>query len=159
MRWIALLLSFVTAPAAAQDVRDALEAGELICEFRHGFKRSLLADLAGRPREADLMLVYESVSADAAQVVSSERPGRKQVRVRATDRAVHLIEPAGPSVRVATLTKCQRWKWKNGVETCVRFSARYAWHFDAAAHIDPDASLERQPSGASTGACEPWSLD
>jgi len=136
-----------------------LAAGELICEFQHGFRRSVLADLAGAPPGPDVLLVYEAVQADSAQVVSSERPGRKEVRVRATGRAVHLIEPAGPSVRVTTLTGCRKWKWKNGAETCVRFGARYAWHFDTAAHLDPDASLARQPSGAATGVCEPWSLD
>jgi hypothetical protein len=136
-----------------------LAAGELVCEFQHGFKRSFIAELAGARRATDLMLVYESVRADSAQVLSSERPGRREVRVRATERAVHLIEPAGPSVRVTTLTGCRGTKWKRGEETCVRFAARYAWHFDTLALKDPDASLARQPTGASTGFCEPWSLD
>lgn len=136
-----------------------LAAGELICEFQHGFKRSVIAELAGQQRRADLLLVYEAVRADAAQVVSSERPGRREVRLRATDRAVHLIEPAGASVRVTTLTGCSRTKWKRGEEACVRFEARHAWHFDLLALVEPDAALERQPSGASTGFCEPWSFD
>ncbi len=110
-------------------------------------------------RVGDVMLVYEALGADSAQVLSSERPGRRAVRVRATDKAVHLIEPAGPSVRVTTLTDCRRTKWKRGGETCVRFGARHAWHFDTLALTQPDQSLARQPSGASTGFCEPWSLD
>jgi hypothetical protein len=135
-----------------------LAAGELICEFQHGFRRSVFAGLGEAPR-ADVMLVYEALAADSAQVVSSERPGRNAVRVRATDRRVHLIEPAGPSVRVTTITGCSRHKWKHGAQTCVRFSARYAWHFDTLAVFDPDRSLERLPSGSSTGACEPWKVD
>jgi hypothetical protein len=65
----------------------------------------------------------------------------------------------GSSVRVTTLTGCERTKFRDGVETCVRFRARHAWHFDARALIEPDASFERQPSGAPVGACEPWKMD
>lgn len=136
-----------------------LAAGELVCEFQHGFRRSVIAELAGARGGSDLMLVYEALEPNSARVLSSERPGRREVRVLATDRAVHLVEPAGPSVRVTTLTGCQRTKWKQGAQTCVRFAARYAWHFDTLALKDPDASFARQPSGASTGHCEPWSLD
>jgi hypothetical protein len=123
-----------------------LAAGELICEFRQGFDR-------------DVMLVYEALRRESAQVVSSERPGRNPVRLRVTDKAVHLIEPVGASVRVTTLTECRNWKWKRGAETCVRFEARRAWHFDTLAGLDPDASLEKLPSGSSPGVCEPWNLD
>jgi hypothetical protein len=35
----------LAAPAAAQEVRDALEARDLICEFRNPFQRDLVADL------------------------------------------------------------------------------------------------------------------
>ena len=158
----ALLIAFVAAaamPAGAQDVRDALEAGDLICEFRDGFRRSLIAELADVPRASDLLIIYEAVKTDSAQALSSAAPGRKLVRVRTTDKAVHLIQAVGSSVRATTLTGCERTKWRRGYETCVRFSARHAWHFDTLAHLDPDKSLERQPSGASTGSCEPWHID
>lgn len=159
MRRLALVLLVVSAPAAAQDVRDALEAGDLICEFRDGFRRNLLADLGNDPPRADLMLVYESVNANSAQVVSTARPGKRPARVRAIGNAVHLIEPDGPSVRVTTLTECRDWKWKNGVGTCVRFAARHAWHFDWRAYLGPDLPRARVPSGAALGVCEPWNLD
>ncbi|MGH8706327.1 MAG: hypothetical protein ACREUO_13025, partial [Burkholderiales bacterium] len=110
-------------------------------------------------RSSDLLLVYEAVKADSAEVLSSAAPGRKPVRVRATDKAVHFIHLAGPSVRVTTLTECRRWRWKKGAETCVRFAARHAWHFDALAHLDPDATFAKLPSGAATGICEPWKID
>jgi len=152
----ALLLLALAAPVRAQDVGDALRAGDLICEFRDGFRASLLAELDHRPPPADLMLMYDSVSADSAHVVSTARPGRRRVLVRAAADAVHLIEPDGPSVRVTTLTACRDWKWKNGVETCVRFAARHAWHFDDAAYLGPDIVRARVPSGAAVGACEPW---
>ncbi len=157
-RAIALTLVLAAGPAGAQHVRDALEAGELICEFREGFRHSLIAELTGE-RSSDLLLVYEAVKADSAEVISSASPGRKPVRVRATDKAVHLIHFAGPSVRVTTLTSCRKWRWKGGVETCVRFAARHAWHFDALALKDPDETFAKLPSGASTGACEPWRID
>jgi len=136
-----------------------LAAGELICEFQHGFKRSVIADLVGAPRNTDLMLVYEALAPESAQVVSSERPGRHEVRVRASATGVHLIEPAGESVRVTTLTGCEKWKWKHGEQTCARFAARYAWHFDTRALRDPDRALAAQPSGTSIGRCEPWKID
>jgi len=159
MRHFALVLLVVSAPAAAQDVRDALEAGDLICEFRDGFRHNLIADLSDSPPRADLMLVYESVTADSAQVVSTARPGKRPVHVRAIGEAVHLIEPEGPSVRVTTLTECRDWRWKNGVETCVRFAARHAWHFDWRAYLGPDTSRVRVPSAAAIGVCEPWNID
>ena len=152
------LLSFAM-PASAQYVHDALEAGDLICEFRDGFRRSLLADLSDSRPRADLMLIYESVHADSGQVVSTARPGRRPVRVRAVGNAVHLIEPDGPSVRVTTLTECRDWKWKNGAETCVRFAARHAWHFDTVTYLGPDIARARVPGGAAVGMCEPWNLD
>lgn len=158
-RAVFLTLAVAAAPAAAQGVRDALQAGDLICEFHDGFRRSLIADLAGVPRVSDVVILYEAVTANSAQALSSAGPGRRPVRVRATGKAVHLIESVGPSVRTTTLTGCERSKWKDGYETCVRFTAHYAWHFDSLAHRDPDKSFERQPSGRSTGACEPWRLD
>ena len=162
MRWIrqfALALLVASAPAAAQGVRDALEAGDLICEFRDGFRSSLLADLSTDPPAASLMLVYESVTANSAQVMSSGRSGKRPVHVRAIGEVVHLIEPEGPSVRVTTLTECKDWKWKNGAETCVRFAARHAWHFDWRAYLGPDLPRARVPSGAAVGVCEPWDSD
>lgn len=138
---------------------SALAAGELICEFHDGYRRSLLADLTGEPPRVELLLIYEAVKADSAQVLSSRTPGRKPVVARAGSETFHLIQPAGPSVRVTTLTGCTRSKWRGDEEHCTRFTARHAWHFDTAAHLDPDRSLKRQPSGASAGICEPWKLD
>jgi hypothetical protein len=159
LRAAALALALAVAPAAAQDVRDALSVGDLICEFDHGFRRSLLADLAGEPRSTDLLLVYESVHADSAQVVSTLAPGRRPVMVRATAKAVHFIERVGPSARVTTLTGCERHKRRKGVQTCVRYAAQHAWHFDPLAAADPDRAFERLPTGASKGRCEPWLAD
>jgi hypothetical protein len=158
IRPLALALLVAAAPAAAQDVRDALEAGELICEFRGGFRSNLFADLAGPP-VADQMLVYESVTADAATVLASGRPGKRPVHVRAVGELVHLIERDGPSVRVTTLTECRDWRWKNGAETCVRFAARHAWHFGTHAYLGPDVARARVPSAAAVGVCEPWNVD
>lgn len=159
IRHVTFVLCVVSVPAAAQDVHDALEAGDLICEFRDGFRRSLIADLSDSPPRADLMLVYESVTADSAQVVSTARPGKRPVRIRAIGDEVHLIEPDGPSVRVTTLTECRDWKWKNGVETCVRFAARHAWHFNAVSYLGPEIARARVPSGAAFGVCEPWNIE
>jgi hypothetical protein len=160
LRLAALALALAAAQSpAAQGLREALESGDLICEFDHGERRSLIADLVGPAQAADLLLVYESVGAEAAQVLSSAAPGRRPVLVRSTGKAVHFIERVGPSVRVTTLTRCEQRKWKNGVQACVRFAARHAWHFDALAAADPDGAFERLPDGASAGRCEPWQVD
>ncbi len=124
-----LLLLAVTGTQAA-GVGDALHAGELICEFKAGFKRSMIADALGDVHPVEQMLVYESVAHDSAKVVSTRAPGRRPVTVRATESAVHFIERAGPSVLVTTLTRCERTRWKNGAETCVRYAAQHAWHVD-----------------------------
>lgn len=159
MRALLCALALAAAPAAAQDVRDALAVGDLICEFDHGYRRSLVADLLGEPPSTDLLLVYEAVRAESAQVLSTRTPGRRAVEVRATAKALHFIERVGPSVRVTTLTACERSKRKKGKQTCVRYSAQHAWHFDALAAADPDRAFERLPSGASKGRCEPWLVD
>ena len=159
MRRALALLALAAVPAAAQDVGDALKAGDLICEFSHGYRQSLVAELAGQPRASDLLMVYESVQPDAAQVVSTQSPGRRTVAVRRTQSGVHFIERVGPSVRMTSLTGCERRKWKNGAQTCARFAAQHAWHFDALAAADPDRALERLPSGAAKGRCEPWQVD
>jgi hypothetical protein len=156
---LALLVACAAPAAAAADVRDALRAGELICEFKAGYKRSVIADMVGEVQQVEQMLVYESVKNDSAKVVSTRSPGRKPVSIHATSKAVHLIEKLGPSVLVTTLTRCERSTWRKGEEVCVRFTARHAWHFDTLALKDPDASLERQPSGALRGVCEPWQMD
>jgi len=153
---LVLALALATGGAAAQDVRDALSMGDLICEFG---ARSLIGELAGVPPGSDLLLVYESVSPDAARVVSTHAPGRRPVLVRATAKAVHFIERVGPSVRVTTLTGCERRKLRNGAETCVRFAAQHAWHFDERAFADPDLVFAQLPSGASPGRCEPWQIE
>lgn len=137
----------------------ALAAGELICEFNDGYRKSLLAEIAGDAPRTELVLVFEALSPDEAQVLSTAKPGRRTVQVRATDRFFHLIERAGPSVRVTTLTGCTRTRWRGGAQVCTRFDARYAWHFDTAALVEPDASFKRQPSGAALGSCEPWRID
>ena len=156
---LALTLGACTLAGQAQTLDDALEQGDLICEFREGWRRSLIADLVGEPDPVALLLVYENVTPADAAVLSSKTPGRKPVAVRATDHGVHFIEQVGPSVRVTTLTGCERTKWKDGVETCVRFPARHAWHFDTRALLEPDAAFAQLPSGASVGACEPWKVD
>ena len=141
-------------------IASVLAAGELICEFQAGYKRSLIADLVREPRSAEFMLVYESVRPAQATVVSTRNPGRKPVRVHATERAVHLVQDVGASVMVTTLTSCSRWKYRDGEDVCMRFAAQHGWHFDTVSyHKDPDAALARRPSGAYTGACEPWKLD
>ena len=159
MKRLATCALLACLPASAADVHDALRAGELICEFRAGYKRSVLADLLGDPQVVEQMLVYEAVDRERAKVVSTRSAGRRSVEIRATQKAVHLIERAGPSVLVTTLTGCERSKWRRGEETCVRFTAQHAWHFDMLALKEPDASMERQPSGAMKGACEPWQVD
>jgi hypothetical protein len=137
----------------------ALAAGELICEFNDGYRRSLLAALAGEQPRTELLLVYEGLGGKAPAVLSTRRPGRHPVLVRAGAESLHLIEPVGPSVRVTTLTGCTRMVEKDGEERCTRFEARYAWHFDADTRTDPDRALSRLPSGAATGVCEPWRVD
>lgn len=159
MKRLVAIALLAAAPLAAQDTRDALEAGDLICEFRNAFQRDLIADLRDELPRANLMLIYESVTPNSAHVVSSGRVGKRRVHVRAIGDTVHFIEPDGPSVRVTTLTECKDTKWKDGVETCVRFSARHAWHFDVTGALGPDRERVRVPSGASVGVCEAWNAD
>ncbi|MSQ54914.1 MAG: hypothetical protein EXR31_06055 [Betaproteobacteria bacterium] len=159
LRTLAAALLLAPAFAGAAGVQDALRAGELICEFKAGYKRSVIADMLGDVQPIEQMLVYEAVGRDTANVVSTRAPGRMPVEVRATAKAVHFIERKGPSLLVTTLTRCERSAMKKGEEICVRFAARHAWHFDLLALKEPDASLERQPSGALRGVCEPWQLD
>ncbi len=156
---LALLLSALAASAAAQDVRDALEAGDLICEFRNPLQHDMLADLRYELPRANLMLVYERVNGDSARVVSSGRAGKRPVVVRTVNDSLHFIEPDGPSVRVTTLTECKDTRWKDGVETCIRFSARHAWHFDTNGALGPDPARVRVPAGASVGMCEAWNAE
>jgi hypothetical protein len=138
---------------------SVLAAGELICEFQAGYKRSLVADLVEAPR-AEFLLVYDSVQPTQALVVSTRRPGRRPVRIYATDKAVHLVEDVGASVMVTTLTACTKWKYKNGEDVCVRFAAQHGWQFDTVSYQqDPEFALARRPSGAYTGTCEPWKFD
>ena len=159
MKRAILLLALVAPPAAARGLGDALTAGDLICEFSHGYRQGLIAELAGEPRTSDLLLVYESVRPDAAQVVSTQSPGRRSVTVRRTPGGIHFIEQVGASVRMTSLTRCERSAWKAGAQTCVRFGAQHAWHFDELAAVDPDRALARLPSGAARGGCEPWQAD
>lgn len=160
---LVLALAWALAPvlAPAQGVRDALEVGDLICEFGAGARRSLLADLVNAPRTSELLLVYEAITPASAQVLSTEAPGRRAVWVRATGKAVHFIERVGPSVRVTTLTGCEQAKPRRGKPTCIRFAARHAWHFDERALSDPDLAFAELPPGADSGAgrCEPWQVD
>lgn len=156
---IPLAIALLAVPAAAQEVRDALEARDLICEFRNPFQRDLVADLLAEPPPANLMLVYEGVTESSAQVIASGRVGRRPVQIRTIGDVVHLIESDGPSVRVTTLTECRDWRFKDGVETCIRFGARHAWHFDVAGTLGPDLSRVRVAAGASVGACEAWNTE
>lgn len=155
----AMLLASCAGGAQAQSLADALDQGDLICEFREGWRHSLIADLVGKANSIALQLIYESVTPERAAVLSSRTNGRGDVIVRATDAHLHFIERVGPSVRVTTLSGCARSKWKNGVERCVRFPARHAWHFDTRTLVDPDAAYARTASGAAVGSCEPWHLD
>jgi hypothetical protein len=138
----------------------ALAAGELICEFNDGYRKSLLAEIAGDTPRVELVLVYEALKEDSAEVLSSRRPGRRPVKVRAAGGQLHLIEQDGPSVRVTTLTGCTRTKLsEDGTEICTRFEARHSWTFDTAAPLEPAAAAARLPSGAATGNCEPWKIE
>ncbi len=159
MRLAALVVMLASAPVAAQDVRDALGTGDLICEFGRDGGRSLVAELAGAPPATDLLLVYEAVTRDAAQVLSTRGSGRRPVRVHATGQAVHFVERVGSSARVTTLTACEQRKSRAGIETCVRYAALHAWHFDDRIDLDPDLVLAQLPSGAVAGQCEPWQVD
>jgi len=159
MRRLILACALAAAPAAAQEVRDALAVGDLICEFDADGPRSVVADLVNMSRNSGLLLVYEAVTADSAQVLSTSAPGRRPVLVRATGKAVHFIERLGPSVRVTTLTGCERRRLRRGTRTCVRYTARYAWHFDERVLSDPDRAFAELPSGAAPGRCEPWQFD
>lgn len=156
---IPLAIALLAAPAAAQEVRDALDARDLVCEFRNPFERDLFAALTEDPPPANLMLVYERVTESSAQVIASGRVGRRPVLIRSVGDTVHLIEADGPSVRVTTLTECKDTRVKDGVDTCVRFSARHAWHFDVAGTLGPDLTRLRVPSGASVGVCEAWNTE
>jgi hypothetical protein len=158
-RLAAMVLLLAAAPAPAQQVEDALGAGDLICEIRHGYRKDVFAAIDRREPPTDLMLVYEAVAGGMPQVVSSQRPGRHAIAVRVTPLAVHLIEPVGPSLRQTALTRCLQTKWKGGYEICVRFAARHAWHFDTGAYSDPDAALAGLANSTSSGVCEPWTID
>ena len=155
---IPIALALLAAPAAAQEVRDALDAGDLICEFRNPFQRDLFAALT-EDLPPSKMIVYEGLSEKSARVIASGRVGRRPVVIRTVGDAVHLIERDGPSVRVTTLTECRDTRVMNGVDTCVRFAARHAWHFDVAGTLGPDVSRLRVPSGASVGYCEAWKTE
>ncbi|MBV8031992.1 MAG: hypothetical protein JO035_10835 [Betaproteobacteria bacterium] len=138
---------------------SVLAAGELLCEFSDGYRKSYLAELAGDPPRTEMFLVYEGVGPSSANVIASKRAGRKPVEVRAEGDYVHFIQSDGPTVRVTTLTGCTRTKPSEGEPTCTQFSARHAWHFDTTARQAADASFLRQPSGAASGTCEPWRVD
>ena len=155
----AALLALLAPAAAAQELRDALDARDLLCEIRHGIQRELFATIAPYHPRADLMLVYESVDGAAPRVVSTQRPGRHAIAVRVTPRAIHFLEPVGASLRQTSLVECLQTRWKNGYDVCVRFAARHVWHFDTAAYGDPDAALARLQGSVSSGVCEAWQVD
>lgn len=122
-------------------IAAALAAGELVCDF------------------SDHHLYFAALEREAAQVLSTRQPGRRDVEVHRTGEHLHLVQREGRSVRVTTLTECTRTRRRGGEEVCTRFAARHAWHFDTAAHVDPDGSFRRQPSGAASGSCEPWRVE
>lgn len=122
----------------------AIAAGQLLCEFDDGYRKSLLAAIAGDPPRVETVLLYDL---PAAQVLDSRRAGRKPVSVRLASEGVHLVEHDGPSVRITTLTACQRGE----PGSCTRFTARHAWHFDPA--------LREPPDGAASGTCERWRVE
>ncbi len=130
----------------------ALAAGELLCEFDDGYRKSLLAAINNDPPRTELLLLYDL---QASQVLQGGKAGRREVAVREGAQWLHLIQSEGPSVRVTTLTACTR-----GEEAaCTRFAATHAWHFDASVQFDPDGAFARQPSGAASGTCEPWRVE
>ena len=137
----------------------ALAAGELICEFNDGYRKGLIAQMAGETPRVEMVPVYEALREDSAEVLSTRRPGRRAVKVRAAGDQLHLIEQDGPSVRVTTLTEYTRTKWRPEGELCTKFDARHAWHFDSSALLDPAGAAARLPSGAATGSCEPWRVE
>ncbi|HYD57041.1 MAG TPA: hypothetical protein VEB41_09055 [Burkholderiales bacterium] len=122
----------------------AISAGELICEFDDGYRKSLLAALAGDPPRVESVLLYDLAR---ARVLDSRRSGRKAILVRQDGAGVHFIEEDGPSFRVTSLTACTR----GPDEACTRFAARHAWHFDRQA--------QEAPAGGAAGSCEPWRVD
>jgi len=140
-------------------IASVLAAGELVCDFPGPYRRSVIANLAHEAPRNGQMIVYEAIAPDSARAISSAQPGRRAVRVEATGQAVHFIQPEGASTRVTTLTSCERWRTKKGLDVCVRFAARHAWHFDAAVYSDPDAAFANLPPGAGAGSCEPWQID
>jgi hypothetical protein len=144
----------VNALAAA-----ALATGEMVCEFSDGYRKSLLAEIAGEPARTELTLIYEFTQAGSAHVLASNKPGRRRVLIREGKEGIHFIQPDGASVRVTSLTSCSRTKVRGGEEICTRFAARHAWHFDTSVLLNAEASLGRQPSGAAAGACEAWRAD
>ena len=163
-----LALAFMPGSLRAQYLGDALEAGDLICQFLDGYRHEQFAGLTA-PRPADIMLIFDSIRTEApdkagavagiASTYSSRAPGKRDATVRATPKTVHFIERIGPSVRVTKLSTCEQWKFRKGHERCVRFRAQHAWHFDTGAARDPELALARAPSGASNGSCEPWNVD
>lgn len=134
----------------------ALAAGELICQFDDGHRRSYLAQLAGDRPQVEAVLLYEVREGSDSAVLDSRRTGRRAVAAREDAGRLHLIESDGATVRVTTLMECTR---SNAAGACTRFSASHAWHFDTRARQEPDASFRRQPSGAASGSCEPWRVD
>jgi len=130
----------------------ALAAGELVCEFSDGYRKSLLAAISGDAPRTELTVLYDLHS---AQVLQNGKAGRRDIAIRDGASALHLIQAEGPTVRVTTLLSCTR----GSGESCTRFDARHAWHFDTSAPLDPDAAFARLPSGAASGSCEPWRVD
>ena len=81
----------------------ALAAGELICEFSDGYRKSLLAEIAGDAPRTELLLIYDFPGADSARVLASDKPGRRPILVREGKDSVHFIQPEGASHRARRL--------------------------------------------------------
>ncbi len=108
----------------------ALAAGELVCEFEGG-----------------TMMLYALRSSTDGAVLQTDRAGHRPVALREDRRFLYLVQDDGASVRVTTLTGCDRTRHS----ACTRFNASHAWHFDH--------RLKAPPADAAPGRCEPWRVD
>ena len=145
--------------ASLPELDQLIEARDLICHFRKAGASP--APFPRRGPEFDMMQVIEKIDAVAktARSVSTSSVGRKSLSVYRTDTRVHFVQRLERSVVVTTVEACETWRTKRGIESCTRYRALNAWHFDQTVHLDPDASFLKLPGVSYTGHCEPWYLD